>query len=89
MSNIKATNNFVFIIRDEAEKIKSGMYIPDKGIEKQHKGRIVSAGRLVRDPNIKGGVGRTAVFHKGVGFEITYEEVTYLVLSDTEVIGIV
>lgn len=86
---VKACNNFVFIIRDEAEKIKSGMYIPDKGVEKQHKGKIVSTGRLVKDQNIKGGVGKTAIFHKGVGFEISYEEVTYLVLSDTEVIGII
>ena len=89
MSNIKATNNFVFIIRDASETTKNGMYLPSKGIEKQHKGKIVSVGGLVKDPKIKGGVGKTGIFHAGVGFEIFYEEVTYLVLSDSEIIGIV
>jgi chaperonin GroES len=86
---IKATNNFVFIIRDKSETEKNGLFIPSKGVEKQHKGKIVSSGSLVKDLKIKNGVGKTAVFHKGIGFEIDFEDNTYLVLTDNEIIGII
>jgi co-chaperonin GroES (HSP10) len=85
---IQATNNFVFIIRDKTEDEIGGLIIPDQGKEKPHSGEIFSVGSLVRDVKIKHGKEKTAIFHKGIGFEITYKEVTYLVLMESEIIGI-
>jgi co-chaperonin GroES (HSP10) len=50
---IKATNNFVFIIRDETETEVSGMLIPGKGQEKPHWGTAYSVGPIVKDKSIK------------------------------------
>lgn len=86
---IQATNNFVFIIRDEAETETGGLYIPDQGKVKPHKGTIFSVGGLAKDPKIKNGKGKKALFHKGIGFEIEYDDKTYLVLMDNEIIAVV
>lgn len=86
---IKAVNNFVWVIRDETEAEKSGLLIPSTGREKPHQGTIVSIGSLVKDKEIKAGKGKKALFHKGVGMEIPYEDKVYLVLNELEVIAIV
>lgn len=85
---IIATNNFVFIIRDEAEKEKAGMFIPSKGVEKPHKGVIYSAGDLVQDKKIKNGKNKGVIFHKGNGFEIEFEGTTYLVIEGERIIAV-
>jgi len=85
----KAKNNFVFVIRDETEKEVGGLIIPDSGKEKPHSGTIFSAGKLVRDPDIKAGKGQKCLFHKGVGREIEYNDKTYLVMAGEEIIALV
>lgn len=86
MADIKACNNFVFIIRDEIQSETLGLIIPGVGREKPHQGLIFSVGELVRDKKIKKGV--KGIFHQGIGFEIEVDEQVYLVLMDTEIIGI-
>lgn len=88
MGQIKATNNNVFIIRDKTESEKSGLIIPSGGREKPHQGTVFSVGSLVKDQEIKRSKGKKALFHKGIGFEITYEEQVYLVLEDHQIIAI-
>lgn len=89
MSEIQATNNFVYIIRDKPKNEIAGAYIPSSGIEKQSRGTIYSVGDLVQDKRIKSGKGKTCIFHKGTGFEIEYENTTYLVLSGEDITGII
>lgn len=86
--NIQATNNFVFIVRDEVQKESSGLLIPGQGREKPHQGTIFSIGHLVKDPKIKGGKNRKCLFHKGIGFSIDFEGVEYLVLMGDEIIAV-
>lgn len=86
MSKVQATNNFVFIIRDEIETEKAGLVIPGVGREKPHQGKIFSVGELVEDKKIKKGA--IGVFHAGIGFEIDIDEQTYLVLMGNEIIGV-
>lgn len=86
---IKAVNNFVWVIRDKVESESAGLLIPSAGREKPHQGTIVSIGSLVKDREIKAGKGKKALFHKGVGMEIPFEDQTYLVLNELEVIAIV
>lgn len=83
---IQATNNFVYIIRDEVKKEISGLLIPDGGKEKPHKGKIFSVGELVQDKKIK--IGRVGVFHKGTGFDIEYDGHEYLVIEGERIIGV-
>lgn len=85
---IQATNNFVFIIRDEAEKEKEGLIIPGQGQEKPHEGTIFSVGDLVADKKIKSGKGKKCLFFKGNGFDIPYQDKTYLVLESDRVVAV-
>lgn len=87
--SIQATNSFVFIVRDEAESEVGGLIIPETGKVKPHKGTIFSVGGMAKDPKIKNGRGKTALFHKGIGFEIEYEDKVYLVLMDSEIIAVI
>lgn len=86
---IEATNNFIFITRDEAQSETSGFFIPDQGREKPHSGQVVSVGSLVQDKRLKQAQGKRVLFHKGVGFTIEFEEVEYLVLTSEQVIALV
>jgi co-chaperonin GroES (HSP10) len=83
---IQATNNFVFIIRDEAEKETNGLFIPEQGVEKPSQGTIYSVGELVQDKSIQ--KDKKAVFMKGNGQEIKYKGETYLVLDGDRIIGV-
>lgn len=85
---MKATNNFVLIIRDEAPAEKAGLIIPNQGREKPHTGTIFSVGALVKDQNIKAAKGKKALFHKTVGFELEYEGTVYLVLTAEQIISL-
>lgn len=85
---IKATNNYIFIKRNEDIKEKNGLILPPTSKVKPHKGVIFSVGGKVTDPNIKKGVGLTALFHQGIGFTIEEENETFLVLQEHEIIAI-
>ena len=85
---MKATNKWVWVIRDKAESEKAGIIIPRAGVEKLHTGEVVSVGSLVQDKEIKSSKGKKAIWHKTVGQEITYKEVTYLILQEHEIIGV-
>jgi co-chaperonin GroES (HSP10) len=85
----KATNTFVFIIRDAVEKKLGELIIPGKGRVKPHRGEIFSIGGKVTDPDIKKGKGMKAIFHSGIGFECEIDNVTYLVLQEQEIIGVI
>lgn len=87
--SVKACNNFVLVIRDEVEKEKSGLSIPNIGQVKPAMGTVFSVGRLVRDPDIKAAKGNKCLFHAGVGDELTFEDVTYLVLVGEQIISLV
>lgn len=88
MANIQATNNFVFIIKDEEQSESNGLIIPGSSREKTNTGTIFSVGDLVQDKKIKNGKGKKCMFHKGIGFSIEYEQTEYLVLAGEEVIAV-
>lgn len=85
---MKATNNFVWIIRDKTETETSGLIIPGAGREKPNQGVLHSVGVLAQDGNIKNGKGKKALFHKGVGWEIEYEGQIYLICEAHQIIGV-
>lgn len=83
---IQATNKFVWVVRDKNED--SEFFIPEQGREKPHSGQIVSVGGLVEDKKIRAAKGKKCLFHKGVGFEIEYQGIVYLLLDDQHIIGV-
>lgn len=86
---IQATNNFVFIKRDESEREIDGLVFPSGSVEKPSKGVIVTIGDVVQDKNIRSGVGKSCIFPKGVGMETEVEGETYLVIEAERVFAIV
>jgi chaperonin GroES len=86
--SVQATNNYVWVIRDKTETEKSGLLIPGSSRDKPHTGTIFSVGATTKDPKIKSGKNKKAIFYKGIGFEIDYNSQTYLVLQDHEIIGV-
>jgi len=86
--SIKATNQNVFILRDEAEKEKDGLLLPSIAVVKPHVGKIFSVGKKVNDPDIKHGIGKKAIFHQGTGQEIQYDVDTFIVLHADHILGV-
>lgn len=86
---VKATNNFVFLRRDVTDTEKNGLLLPTGGKTKPSRGTILSIGELVKDPKIKSGLNKKALFHPTVGFEIEYGDQTYLVLLGDEIIAVI
>jgi len=84
----QATNDYVWIIRDKTETEKSGLIVPSNSREKPHTGTIFSAGATVGDPKVKGGKGKKAIFHRGIGQEVEYDGQIYLVMHGHEIIGV-
>lgn len=89
MATPKATNNFVFIIRDEVEKEKSGIIIPGKGRVKPNRGEIFSIGSKVTDNDINKGIGGKALFHNGIGQEFDIDGKVYLLLQENDIFGVI
>lgn len=89
MAVIKATNDFVWIQRTEASEEAEGLWLPETGRVKPASGIILSAGKMVKDPDIKAGKGKTCLFHSTVGMTIPYNGKDYLVLRGDEIIGLV
>lgn len=85
---MKATNKSIWVVRDKPDAEKAGIIIPRQGLEKPHTGTVISIGSLVDDKDIKAAKGKKAIFHKTVGQEIIYKEITYLILQQHEIIGI-
>lgn len=87
--SIEAVNQFVFVIRDEAEKEIAGLVIPDAAIKKTTQGTIISVGTKVNDERIV--VGKKALFHKQSGQEIDFcgVEITVLNYEHYQVLGVI
>lgn len=83
-----ACNKFVLVLRDETESESYGLEIPNEGRVKPHSGTIHAVGSKVEDENIKAGIGKKCLFHAGIGFDLEYEETTYLVLGGHEIIAL-
>lgn len=82
IEKLKATGNFVFIIRDEAKKESGGLVIPDLSQKKPNTGIILSVGGRVEDSNIV--AGNKAIFNKSVGSTIDIFDTEITVLNGNE-----
>ncbi len=83
---LEALNNFVFIKVDEDSGNSNQLWVPDGAKEPPIQGVIISVGDLVQDKKIKKHTGKRCMFHKGTGFNVTYENNEYLVIEGGAVI---
>lgn len=83
---IQATNDNVWVLRQDAETEKNGIAIPESAQKKMHMGEVVTKGELVSDKNIK--VGSIAIFNKSAGFQIVEEGVEYTILTQIDIVGV-
>lgn len=87
IEKIQAVNEFVFIIKDEAQAMYGGLKLPEPSIKKPNTGKVLSVGNLVQDKNIK--VGKTAIFSKQVGSDIEIFDTEITVLNgNNQILGI-
>lgn len=93
MASIKPLGDRV-VVKPEAaeEKTSSGLYIPDTAKEKPQRGTVVSAGpgRVENgtkiDMNVK--EGDTVLYGKYAGTEITLDGEDYLIVRESDILGI-
>ena len=84
----------VVVQRIEAEeKTKGGIIIPDTAKEKPQEGKIIAVGPGARDANgtihaLDVRVGDRILFGKWSGTEIKLDGTEYLVMKETDVIGV-
>ncbi len=79
---------------DAEEKTKGGIIIPDTAKEKPQEGKIIAVGPGTRDERgqinaLSVKVGDTILFGKWSGSEIKLDGVEYLVMKETDVIGVI
>lgn len=86
--NFKPLGNRVLVERvEEANKTASGIIIPDNAKEKPLAGKVLAISKKVAD---KGEIaeGNTVLFGKYAGTEISVEGKEYLVLTTSDILGI-
>ena len=91
---IKPLNDRVVILPAEADtKTKSGIVIPDTSKEKPQKGKVVAVGSgKMLDNGQRAAMevkeGDTVIFNKYSGTEVKVDDVEYLVIRESDILGI-
>ena len=95
MAGIRPLHDRVIVKRvKEEEKTKGGIIIPDTAKEKPQEGRVVAVGPGARDENGKlvpldVKEGDRILFGKWSGTEIKLDGVEYLIMKESDIMGIV
>ena len=94
MTMIKPLSDRVVVKAQEAEeKTSSGLYIPDSAKEKPQRGTVVSVGpgRVENGAKIEMSVkeGDTVLYGKYSGTEIALDGEDYLIMRESDILGIV
>ena len=94
MANIQPLGDRVVVKAQAAEEMTaSGLYIPDTAKEKPQKGTIVSVGpgRVENGAKIDMTVksGDTVLYGKYAGTEIRLDDEDYLIMRESDILGIV
>ena len=94
MTMIKPLSDRVVVKAQEAEeKTSSGLYIPDSAKEKPQRGTVISVGpgRVENGTKIEMSVkeGDTVLYGKYSGTEIALDGEDYLIMRESDILGIV
>jgi chaperonin GroES len=69
-------------------KTASGLIIPDTAKEKPSKGKVVATGPGKKDEPITAKIGDVVLYGKYSGTEIVIEGVSYVMMRESEIFGI-
>ncbi len=87
---IKPLGDRVLIQPTAAEEVTaSGIYIPDAAKEKPLKGTVIAVGQGTKDEEMVLKAGDTVLFGKYAGTELQFEGEKYLMMRQSDVLGIV
>lgn len=87
---IKPLGDRVLIQPTAAEEVTaSGIYIPDAAKEKPLKGTVIAVGNGTKEEEMILKVGDTVLFGKYAGTELQYEGEKYLMMRQSDVLGII
>lgn len=94
MTTIRPLSDRVVVKAEAAEeKTSSGLYIPDSAKEKPQRGTVISVGpgRVENGNKIDMTVkeGDTVLYGKYAGTEITLDSNEYLIMRESDILGIV
>lgn len=85
--NLKTVLNKIIVEPVEAEaKTASGIIIPDSAQEKPQKGVVVAVGGGKADEPMEVKKGDTILYGKYAGTELTIDDKTYMVMSQSDVL---
>lgn len=77
---------------EEVEKVGS-LYVPDTAKEKPQQGKVVAVGDGIRDGKdlipLSVKAGDTVLYGKYSGTEVAHEGVSYLIISEMDILGII
>jgi len=80
----------VIIKPQEAEaKTASGIIIPDSAKERPQRGTVMAAGPGTKDDKMEVKVGDVVLYGKYSGTEITIDSVDYLIMKQSDILGII
>ena len=88
--SIKPLADRVLIKPADAEaKTASGIIIPDSAKEKPLKGLVIATGNGTSDEEMVLKEGDQVLYGKYAGTEIEYEDVTYLIMRQSDVLAVI
>ena len=88
--NIKPLADRVIIAPAAAEeKTAGGIIIPDTAKEKPQKGTVVAVGPGTKDNPITVKAGDAVLYGKYSGTEISYEDIDYLIMRESDIVAII
>ncbi|HEO98724.1 MAG: co-chaperone GroES [Campylobacterales bacterium] len=83
--NFKPLGERILVERiEEASTTSSGIIIPDNAKDKPSQGKVIAVGSEVEEVK----VGDTIVFGKYAGSEITIDHTEYLIMEQSDALGI-
>ncbi|MDD2451363.1 co-chaperone GroES [Sulfurovum sp.] len=83
--NFKPLGDRLLVERiEEASTTSSGIIIPDNAKDKPSQGKVIAVGSEVEEVK----VGDTIVFGKYAGSEITIDNTVYLIMEQSDALGI-
>lgn len=86
---IKPLADRVVVEPTAAEQVTaSGIYIPDTAKEKPQRGKVIAAGPGTKDVTMEVKVGDLVLYGKYAGTEIAIDGVDYVIMRQTDILGI-
>jgi chaperonin GroES len=78
---------------EETERVRRGLHLPDTARDKPHEGEVVAPGpgRIEEGKRVPMGleVGQKVLYEKYGGMEVTLDGHQFLVIDESEVLGII